>query len=67
MTTTQKNFSPMRGHVFNGCKVACDNGDILTITNTLKGWKLTNKAGLQVGQCTHDSSLVTLYVIGYGQ
>ena len=66
-TATQHTFSPMRGHVQDGVTVLCDDGVILTINSTMRGWKITSNKGEQIGETTNDASLVTHYVIGYGQ
>ena len=67
MNATQQNFHPMRGHIADGNTILCDDGEVLTISNTIHGWKLTNKKGEQVGRPTHDGGQLTQYVIRYGQ
>ena len=67
MQTNQHEFHVMKGHVDEGTVIECDNGDTLTITSTMNGWKLTNQNGEQHGESTNDCYLVARYVYGYGQ
>ena len=67
MDTTQQAFHPMRGHMTDGCRIACDNGDELVLKNTMYGWELVDQNGKRIGERTNDAFLITRYVIGYGQ
>ena len=67
MKTNQHEFHVMRGHVDEGTEIVCDNGDVLTIHATIKGWQLLNQRGEVHGEATHDGHLIARLVYGYGQ
>jgi hypothetical protein len=65
MKTTQTAFHPMRGHVADGCEIQCENGDVLTLNATMKGWQLRDQDGRKYGEETNDAQQVAAYVVGY--
>ena len=48
--TKAESFHPMRGHVYHGNEIIFSNGDILTLNNTVRGWILTDAAGVDITQ-----------------
>lgn len=67
MKTNQHEFHVMRGHVDEGTEIECDNGDVLTLHATMKGWQLMNQRGEVHCEPTNDSHLIARLVYGYGQ
>lgn len=65
MKTTQTAFHPMRGHVADGCEIQCENGDVLTLNATMKGWQLRDQDGRKYGNETNDAQQVAAYVVEY--
>lgn len=47
MLTTHEQFSALRGHVADGCKVKAPSGRIYTVKNTMKGWVIIGPDGFQ--------------------
>ncbi len=64
--TTQQLFHPMRGHVVDGCEIACDNGDVLTLKSVMRGWALHSQRGELVGEETSNAYLLARFVIAHG-
>jgi len=50
MRTHQDVFTPMRGHIEDGCVIDCENGDVLTLKADMSGWSLADQAGKQLGR-----------------
>lgn len=38
MRTHQDVFTPMRGHIEDGCVIDCENGDVLALKADMSGW-----------------------------
>ena len=38
--TTQQNFHPMKGDVYHGSRIQMENGDVLTLNDSMRGWTL---------------------------
>lgn len=65
MITTQNNFHPIRGHIADNVTIKCNNGDILTITATIKGWKVTNQKNEQISPICFDAYKIAASIINY--
>ncbi len=66
-TTTQAEFHPMRGHVFDGATVLCDNGDVLTIKAIMPGWQLVDQNGNQLWMPSHSAMAVEHCIARHGR
>ena len=64
MQTTQSAFSSMRGHVIDGQQVTAENGDILTIKNTIHGWDIYLK-NAEIARCGHNAYAVEKFIVNY--
>lgn len=47
-TTTQDNFTVLKGHINDGQNILMNNGDTFTIKADLKGWLLFSSCGRQI-------------------
>ena len=63
MKTTQENFHVMRGHVADGCVIACGKCT-LTIRATMTGWQVSDDTGGVVAQ-TNSAYAVQDAVLAY--
>lgn len=52
-TTTQENFSAMRGHVAPGVTVRMFDGSVVTVVPTMLGWRLMTAPS---GQCERSET-----------
>lgn len=56
-------FHPMRGHVADGVKVGFQDGSVLTVTSTMRGWTLMDESGRQRTTPTHDAIELTARIV----
>lgn len=56
-------FHPMRGHVADGVKVGFQDGTVLTVTSTMRGWMLIDESGQQRTTPTKDAIELTAQIV----
>jgi hypothetical protein len=56
-------FHPMRGHVADGVKVGFQDGSVLTVTSSMRGWTLIDESGLQRSPPTQDAIELTATIV----
>lgn len=56
-------FHPMRGHVADGVKVGFQDGSVLTVTSTMRGWTLIDESGRQRSTPTQDAIELTSNIV----
>lgn len=61
----QDGFHPMRGHVFDGARVLCGDGSVLTIVSEMRGWAVCHSSGQVVGRA-ESADGVTQIVVSFG-
>lgn len=65
MNTTQNTFNPMRGDMFDGCTINCDNGDTLTLHSVMRGWELRHN-GKPIAAPSASAYEITALIINHG-
>lgn len=62
-TTTQDNFTAMRGHVDDGTVIRMNNGQVLTIRPDMRGWRIVDEAGRQISDSDMSAFGVECFII----
>ena len=60
----QAGFHPMRGHVYDGARVLCGDGSVLTVVSEMRGWAVFHSSGRVIGR-SESAAGVTEIVVGF--
>ena len=62
-TTTQSNFSAMRGHVAEGVTVRMESGEQFVIRSDMRGWRIEDQTGKQVSDSNLSAFGVECFIV----
>ena len=63
MKVQSQNFTPMRGHVDEGCVIVAPSGKEFTLRNTMTGWRVVGPDGLDCSGNLKSAFDVEFFVV----